>query len=96
MTDKCILSIYTSKTNLLTFYYIKQANLSVLDSFTAKPIPEDILHFAIPVCAPYSALQRYKYKVKLVPGNGKKGKGEYFASIADLHVAGTVLSFPVC
>jgi len=52
----------------------EMANLSVLDSLTAKPIPEDILHFAIPVCAPYSALQRYKYKVKLVPGNGKKGK----------------------
>ncbi|KAI8580214.1 hypothetical protein K450DRAFT_238706 [Umbelopsis ramanniana AG] len=50
------------------------ANLSVLDSLTAQPVPEDILHFAIPICAPYTALQKYKYKVKLVPGSGKKGK----------------------
>ncbi|KAH8552205.1 hypothetical protein BGW37DRAFT_424420 [Umbelopsis sp. PMI_123] len=50
------------------------ANLSVLDSLTAQPVPEDILHFAIPVCAPYTALQKFKYKVKLVPGNVKKGK----------------------
>ncbi|CAO3664318.1 unnamed protein product [Umbelopsis ramanniana] len=50
------------------------ANLSILDSLTAQPVPEDILHFAIPICAPYTALQKYKYKVKLVPGSGKKGK----------------------
>jgi hypothetical protein len=50
--------------------------LSILDSLTAQPVPEDILHFAIPICAPYTALQKYKYKVKLVPGSGKKGKGK--------------------
>ncbi|KAG0171134.1 hypothetical protein DFQ28_003900 [Apophysomyces sp. BC1034] len=50
------------------------ANLSVLDSLTANPLPEDIIHFAIPVCAPYTALQKYKYKVKLTPGTQKRGK----------------------
>ncbi|KAI8394072.1 fibronectin-binding protein A N-terminus-domain-containing protein [Radiomyces spectabilis] len=50
------------------------ANLSVLDSLTANPLPEDIIHFAIPVCAPYQALQKYKYKVKLTPGSLKRGK----------------------
>ncbi|KAJ2961396.1 hypothetical protein NQZ79_g3433 [Umbelopsis isabellina] len=54
----------------------EMANLSVLDSLTAQPIPEDMLHFAIPVCAPYTALLKYKYKVKLVPGAMKKGKGK--------------------
>jgi len=29
---------------------------------------------AIPVCAPWSALGRYKYKAKLQPGSTKKGK----------------------
>ncbi|CAM0135522.1 hypothetical protein VKS41_005168 [Umbelopsis sp. WA50703] len=52
----------------------EMANLSVLDSLTAQPIAEDMLHFAIPVCAPYTALLKYKYKVKLVPGAMKKGK----------------------
>ncbi|KAG2177194.1 hypothetical protein INT43_007851 [Umbelopsis isabellina] len=52
----------------------EMANLSVLDSLTAQPIPEDMLHFAIPVCAPYTALLKYKYKVKIVPGGMKKGK----------------------
>ncbi|KAF9106296.1 hypothetical protein BGX27_009240 [Mortierella sp. AM989] len=49
-------------------------NLTVLDGLTGKPLPTDILQFAIPVCAPYGALQKYKYKVKLIPGTMKKGK----------------------
>jgi len=28
----------------------------------------------MPVCAPYDTLRDYKYKVKLIPGNEKKGK----------------------
>ena len=34
-----------------------------LDAFTAMPRPDDILLYALPVCAPYFALQAYKYKV---------------------------------
>ncbi|KAI7818715.1 fibronectin-binding protein A N-terminus-domain-containing protein [Gamsiella multidivaricata] len=49
-------------------------NLTVLDGLTGRPLPTDILQFAVPVCAPYSALQKYKYKVKLIPGTMKKGK----------------------
>ncbi|KAI8086191.1 fibronectin-binding protein A N-terminus-domain-containing protein [Halteromyces radiatus] len=50
------------------------ASLTSLDSLTANPLPNDLLHFAIPVCAPYPALQKYKYKVKLTPGTLKRGK----------------------
>jgi hypothetical protein len=46
----------------------------ILDSLTGIPTPEDILLFCIPVCAPYSALSNYRYKVKLVPGTTKRGK----------------------
>ncbi len=35
---------------------------------------EDLLLFAIPVCAPYAAMNTFKYKVKLTPGPLKKGK----------------------
>ncbi|KAI9500098.1 fibronectin-binding protein A N-terminus-domain-containing protein [Coemansia spiralis] len=48
--------------------------LGVLDTLTSTPLPGDNLSFAIPVCAPYSALSSYKYRVKLVPGTMKKGR----------------------
>ena len=41
---------------------------------TGQPHEDDILLFAIPVCAPWTALQKFKYKVKLTPGSLKKGK----------------------
>ncbi|KAI7804319.1 ribosome quality control complex subunit NEMF-like [Triplophysa rosa] len=47
---------------------------NILDWLTGLPHPEDVLMFAVPVCAPYMALSNYKYKVKLTPGSQKKGK----------------------
>ncbi|KAG0225379.1 hypothetical protein BGW42_004465 [Actinomortierella wolfii] len=49
-------------------------NLTFLDQLTSQPLPGDILHFAIPVCAPYTALQKFKYKVKVTPGTMKRGR----------------------
>ncbi|XP_014065438.1 nuclear export mediator factor NEMF isoform X1 [Salmo salar] len=46
----------------------------LLNSLTGQPHPEDVLLFAVPVCAPYTALSNYKHKVKLTPGTQKKGK----------------------
>ncbi|GAB7344552.1 hypothetical protein MBLNU457_2377t1 [Dothideomycetes sp. NU457] len=45
-----------------------------LDQFVGLPLPGDEILEAIPVCAPWSALGRYKYKAKLQPGAQKKGK----------------------
>jgi hypothetical protein len=45
-----------------------------LSKFTGLPVDEDTLLYAIPVCAPYSSLNKYKYKVKLTPGSLKRGK----------------------
>ncbi|GLI62598.1 hypothetical protein VaNZ11_005137 [Volvox africanus] len=50
------------------------ARLSVLDSLTGLPRPEDLLLYAVPVCGPYNAIQSYKFKVKVTPGTVKKGK----------------------
>ncbi|KAM9842428.1 ribosome quality control complex subunit NEMF [Aulostomus maculatus] len=47
---------------------------NLLNSLTGQPHPEDVLLFAVPVCAPYTALSNYKHKVKLTPGTQKKGK----------------------
>ncbi|XP_014218466.1 nuclear export mediator factor NEMF homolog [Copidosoma floridanum] len=48
--------------------------VDMLDQLTGKPLVEDELLFAVPVVAPYSTLQSYKFKVKLTPGTGKRGK----------------------
>lgn len=53
------------------------------DAFTGSPAPHDLVLFAMPMCAPYSSLNKYIYKVKLTPGSQKKGKAakqamEYF------------------
>lgn len=47
---------------------------TLLTSLTGQPHAEDVLLFAVPVCAPYTALSNYKHKVKLTPGSQKKGK----------------------
>ncbi|XP_055586216.1 ribosome quality control complex subunit NEMF homolog [Uranotaenia lowii] len=50
------------------------ADVDMLDSLTGHPVEEDELLFAIPVVAPYQSLHSYKFKVKLTPGTGKRGK----------------------
>jgi hypothetical protein len=58
-----------------------KSQLSELDTVTGIPVSDDVLLFAIPVCAPYSAISNYKYKVKLTPGSMKKGKGMQFCTL---------------
>jgi predicted ribosome quality control (RQC) complex YloA/Tae2 family protein len=41
---------------------------------TGKPMVQDSILWAIPVCAPYSVLSKYTYRVKLTPGSVKRGK----------------------
>ena len=43
----------------------------MVDSLTGLPVDEDELLFVVPVCAPYSTLNNYKFKVKLTPGKRK-------------------------
>jgi hypothetical protein len=45
-----------------------------LDAFVGTPLPGDEIMEAIPVCAPWAAMGKYKYKAKLQPGTQKKGK----------------------
>lgn len=44
------------------------------DAFVGEPAPNDLVLFAMPMCAPYASLTKFKYKVKLTPGGQKKGK----------------------
>jgi len=52
----------------------EKENITVLDSLTGCPREDDVLLYAIPICAPYSTLQNFKFKVKLTPGTGRRGK----------------------
>ena len=45
-----------------------------LDALVGTPLPGDEILEVIPVCAPWNALVKSKYKVKLQPGAVKKGK----------------------
>ncbi|KAK9368469.1 hypothetical protein V1509DRAFT_623011 [Lipomyces kononenkoae] len=61
------------------------AEIVPYDRFVARPARDDNLLAAIPICAPWPALHKLKYKVKLLPGVGKRGKTvkkcqQYFAS----------------
>lgn len=53
----------------------EKGRLNDVDYLTGSPLPNDILLYAVPVCGPYSAVQSYKYRVKIIPGTAKKGKG---------------------
>ncbi|CAH8454677.1 unnamed protein product [Schistosoma turkestanicum] len=52
---------------------------SLLNSLTGQPNDDDLLLYAIPVCAPYSVLLKYKFRVKLNPGTTKRGKASKMA-----------------
>ncbi|KYK60654.1 serologically defined colon cancer antigen 1 [Drechmeria coniospora] len=45
-----------------------------LDVLVGTPLPGDEILEAIPVCAPWTALGKLKYRIKLQPGAMKKGK----------------------
>ncbi|KAK9495882.1 hypothetical protein V1508DRAFT_408719 [Lipomyces doorenjongii] len=50
------------------------AEIVPYDRLVARPSREDNLLAAVPICAPWPALHKVKYKVKLLPGVGKRGK----------------------
>lgn len=52
----------------------ERLELANLDAFVGTCLPGDEIVAALPVCAPWSALGRCKYKTKLQPGSVKKGK----------------------
>ncbi|KAK9322488.1 hypothetical protein V1517DRAFT_260258 [Lipomyces orientalis] len=50
------------------------AEIVPYDQLVARPSREDNLLAAVPICAPWPALHKVKYKIKLLPGVGKRGK----------------------
>ena len=50
------------------------SDLAEIESLTSHPKPGEEILGSIPCCAPYSATQSWKYRVKVTPGTQKKGK----------------------
>ncbi|TLD22266.1 hypothetical protein PspLS_07807 [Pyricularia sp. CBS 133598] len=49
-------------------------DFGALETLVGTPLAGDEILEAIPICAPYAAMGKIKYKVKLQPGAQKKGK----------------------
>jgi len=45
-----------------------------INKLTGQPHPQDVLLYALPICAPYHTLRNYAYRIKLTPGSQKRGK----------------------
>ena len=63
--------------------------LGEADSLTGQPLNEDSLLFCVPMCAPHIATASYKYRIKLVTGNLKKGKAVSLITHTWLNLEGT-------
>lgn len=62
-------------------------DLRCLDLLSGQPHENDILMHCIPVCAPWIALSKYTYKIKLLPGSLKRGKAAKAAKASFLSMA---------
>lgn len=54
----------------------EDADLAEIDKLTGIPKGNDLILSLVPMCAPYSAISTYKYKVKLQAGTLKRGKAQ--------------------
>ncbi|KAF6825305.1 DUF814 domain-containing protein [Colletotrichum plurivorum] len=52
----------------------EMGKMTLLDSLVGTPLAGDEILEAVPVCAPWNAMGKFKYKAKLQPGAVKKGK----------------------
>uniref|UniRef100_A0A914NXN1 NFACT protein C-terminal domain-containing protein n=1 Tax=Panagrolaimus davidi TaxID=227884 RepID=A0A914NXN1_9BILA len=51
----------------------------VINELCARTFDDDSLIYVVAVCAPYNSMQKFKYKVKITPGTGKRGKAAKMA-----------------
>ena len=52
----------------------EDVDVAEIDKLTGVPKANDLVQGIVPMCAPYSAISTYKYKVKIQPGTLKRGK----------------------
>lgn len=54
----------------------EDVDLNEIDKLTGVPKHNDQVLALVPMCAPYTAISTYKYKVKLQAGTLKRGKAQ--------------------
>lgn len=54
----------------------EDTDLSEIDKLTGTSKPNDQVLALVPMCAPYTSISTYKYKVKLQAGTLKRGKAQ--------------------
>ena len=52
----------------------ENVDVNEIDKLTGIPKANDMIIGIVPMCAPYSAISTYKYKVKIQPGTLKRGR----------------------
>ena len=95
-TEKAEIAALLAEENVELLDAEDRDKLTQLDSLTGAPKQDDVLLFAVPVCAPYSALQGYKHKLKLTPGTQRKGKAARQVSFGALLYARLLSAMPWC
>ncbi|KAJ1565701.1 hypothetical protein HK096_011627 [Nowakowskiella sp. JEL0078] len=68
---------------------------SYLDTLTGNPTASDVILHAVPVCGPWAAIQKYKYKAKLLPGTVKRGKAAKSVQSGFVAVANSIATSKV-
>ena len=53
--------------------------VSFINRIVGAPFKEDVVEYALPVCAPIAATNALKYRMKVTPGSQKKGKAAKLA-----------------
>jgi len=86
--EKLELALISEEEKISLVGEVMKEQAGLIDKLTGFPKKEDILLFALPVCAPYSSLQSYKYKVKLTPGKSSRSTARknalyYFLKVED-------------
>ena len=65
----------TKKTKVEVEEELEDENVDYgFSNLTGMPFEDDVVTGVYPVCAPFSTIENYKYKVKLIPGTMKRGK----------------------
>lgn len=84
--DKKEIQLLLDEENILGEEELKA--LGEADSLTGQPAKDDTLLFCVPMCAPHISTNSYKYRIKLVPGNLKKGKAVSLLTYTWLNLEG--------
>ncbi|GJZ81680.1 nuclear export mediator factor NEMF [Tanacetum coccineum] len=70
----------------------EKGKLTDVGYLTGNPLPNDILLYVVPVCAPYTAFQSYKYRVKIsLKATEKEKEKEFMKACTDPELMAVII-----